>query len=100
MPRLEGNRQQPLFLSCTEANLKEAAEIRGNRCSTMAKIVRSETHLGIFALHSLWGGSRSLSRRAWSRMAVPVFVYASQPPRVGLLRAGWFRNDWRLQSVL
>ena len=38
--------------------------------------------------------------RAWSRMAVPVCVYASQPLRVGLLRAGWFRNDGHPQDVL
>ena len=36
--------------------------------------------------------------RAWSRMTVRVF--ASQPPCVGLLSTGWFRNDWHLQSVL
>ena len=52
------------------------------------------------ALDPLWVQVTWFSQRAWSSMAVPVCVYASQPLRVGLLSAGWFRNDWHVPNVL
>ena len=52
------------------------------------------------ALDPRWVQVTWFSQRAWSSMAVPVCVYASQPLRVGLLRAGWFRNDWHVPNVL
>ncbi len=58
--------------------------------SSIWRVPPSAVHLGTYASRCTPYGGKSLrlSRRAWSRMAVPVLVYASQPPRVDPLRAG------------
>ncbi len=67
--------------------------------SSIWRVPPSAVHLGTYASRCTPYGGKSLrlSRRAWSRMAAPVLVYASQPPTVDPPRAGWFRNDWHPQ---